>query len=173
MVLTIGLVTAGLIGICVYQYAADAAAARAIVAQREALANARSYAVELAAMQADGRQLNDKVTSHRAPWSWSEQLPLMVTQISGIMTDSGIKIDTLQPVTIVERQHLTRFPLRLTLRADLASLTAVLQRIQQAVPLLAVDHCAIRAGQKPGEPLQVEMTLSSYVIVGGSSGGRP
>jgi len=173
-VLALGLLTAGVAGLCIYQYAAAAAAARATAAQQDALATARQYAAELQRMQADGRLLTDKIRRRAAPWTWSEQLPVMVTQISSLIEGSGAKIDTLQPAPLVERQGLTRFPLRLTLRTDVGRLTSMLRQTRQAMPLLAVDHFAVRAGEKPGDPLTVEMTLSSYVIIEGqSTGGRP
>jgi Tfp pilus assembly protein PilO len=177
VVVAFGLAAAGLAGVCIYQYAATAATARALADQRDALEQVKLNVAELAKMQADGRQLNEKVLKRKAPWSWSEQLPVMVTQISGIVEQSGAKIDTLQPSPVVERDRLTRFPLRLTLTTELAretGLTVILQRLQQAVPLLGVEHFAVRAGQKPSEPLQVELTLSSYVIIEGrAEGGRP
>ena len=173
-VLIFALAAAGLAGVCIYQYAALAAAARATADQRDTLLQTQAYQRELSKLHADGRKLNEKVRQRTAPWTWSEQLPVMVEQISAIVEQSGAKIDTLQPSPAVERDHLTRFPLRLTLRTDLQHLTEVMRRSRAAVPLLSVDHLAIRAGEKPGEPLQVEMTLTAYVIVNGqAAGGRP
>ena len=173
IVVALGLLAAGLAGACIYQYAASATAARAIAGQQDALEQMKGYAAELARAQAEGRQMSEQVLQHKAPWTWSEQLPVMVAQISGIVEQDGVKIDTLQPAPPVEREHLTRFPLRLTLRTDLEHLKDLMVRLRQAVPLLAVDHFAIRSGQKQGEPLQVEMTLSSYVIIDGqATGGR-
>ncbi|MHB0937625.1 MAG: type 4a pilus biogenesis protein PilO [Armatimonadota bacterium] len=174
IVLIFGLLAAGLAAICLYQYAGYAAAARATVDQQDALQQAVTYQQELNKLRADGRKMSEKVKQRKGPWTWSEQLPVMVEQISVIMEQNAAKIDTLQPSPAVERDQLTRFPLRLNLRTDLQHLTAVMQRLREAVPLLAVDHLAIRAGEKPGDLLQVEMTLTSYVIVDGqATGGRP
>jgi len=172
--LIFGLAAAGLAGICIYQYAAIAAASRATANQKDILRQAAAYQHELSKLRADGRKMSEKVRQRKGPWTWSEQLPVMVTQISAIVEQSGAKIDTLQPSPAIERDHLTRFPLRLTLRTDLPHLTTVMQRLRGAVPLLAVDHLAINTGEKPGEPLQVEITLTSYVIVDGqATGGQP
>lgn len=173
-VMIFALAAAGLAGVCIYQYAASVAAARATADQRDTLLQAQAYQRELSKLRADGRKLSEKVRQRTAPWTWSEQLPVMVEQISTLVEQSGAKIDTLQPSPAVERDHLARFPLRLTMRTDLQHLTAVMQRIRAAVPLLSVDHLAIRAPERPDEPLQVEMTLTAYVIVNGqAAGGQP
>lgn len=173
-VLILGLLAALLAGAGIYQYAAAAIAVHAIAGQRNTLKQTTAYLSELARARADSVQVSKQVLQRKGQWSWSEQLPVMVTQISVIVEHSGAKIDTLQPSPAVERDGLTRFPLRLTLRTDLKQLTAVMQRLREAVPLLSVDHLAIRAGEKPGDSLQVEMTLTSYVIVNGqAAGGQP
>jgi len=174
IVLIFALAAAGAAGVCIYQYVALAAASHATVEQKDTLKQVVTYQRELEKLRADGRKMSEKVKQRTGPWTWSEQLPVMVTQISVIVEHSGAKIDTLQPSPAVERDGLTRFPLRLTLRTDLKQLTAVMQRLREAVPLLSVDHLAIRAGEKPGDSLQVEMTLTSYVIVNGqAAGGQP
>jgi Tfp pilus assembly protein PilO len=174
VVLVFAVLAVVLAGACVYQYAAAATAARAIIEQRDSLEQTERYLTELARAQAEGRRISEQIPRRSAPWSWSEQLPVMVTQISGLVEKSGGQIDTMQPAPAVEREHLTRFPLRLTLRSDLARMTDIMDRFREAIPILSVDHFAIRAGQKPGDPLQVELTLSSYVIVEGqAAGGKP
>ena len=164
-VMVLGALVAGLFGTCGYQYVASAAAAYKSSMQRAALENAKRQAAEILKARANARQLDTRVVRRASPWSWSEQLPVMVSQISGVLEGSGVKIDTLQPAPIVERQQVARFPLRVTLSTDLASLTKVLQRMQQAVPVLAIDQIAIRAGKQAGDPLKIELTLSSYVQV--------
>jgi len=172
--LVFALLAIGLAGVCVYQYIATRTTASAMAAQRGTLEQTLEYFDELARARAEGRQISAQVPRRKAPWSWSEQLPVMVTQLSGIVERSGANIDTLQPAPAVEREHLTRFPLRLTLRTDLARLTDIMGSIRRAVPLLSVDHFAIRTGEKTDEPLQVEMTLSSYAIIAGqAAGGKP
>lgn len=171
--IALGVAVAGLAGVCGYQYLAAAATAQAISVQRDEFENANRYKAELVKAHANSKTLTTKVLQHRAPWTWSEQLPVMVTQISGIVEGCGAKIDTLQPAPIVERQQVIRFPLHLSLHTNLASLSKFLQRTQQAVPLLAIDQLTVRAGKLPIDPLQVDVTLSSYVMLEGqAAGGR-
>jgi len=173
-VLILGLLAALLAGAGIYQYAAAAIAVHAIAGQRNTLKQTTAYLSELARARADSVQVSKQVLQRKGQWSWSEQLPVMVTQISGIVEQSGTKIDTLQPAPVVERDHLTRFPLRLTLRTDLAHLTSLMKALRQAVPLLAVDHFSVRTGPMPNKPLQIEMTVSSYIITDGpATGGKP
>ena len=111
------------------------------------------------------KQLTKQISRHPASWSWTEQLPVMVSQLTGLVQGCGTPIDTLQPSPMVAHGQFVRFPLHLTLHMDLVNLTKFLQRAQQAAPVLAVDHLTIRAGKKTGDPLLVDITLSSYVML--------
>ncbi len=115
-----------------------------------------------------------QISRRPASWSWTEQLPVMVSQLTDEVKDRGAPIDTLQPSPLVERGQLARFPLHLTLHMELAGLSKFLQRVQQTAPVLAVDQLTVHAGKKPGDLLLVEITLSSYVMLEGSqqTGGR-
>ncbi len=173
-VIILGAILAGLMGLCGYLLLASTGADREIDRQRDALAQTRVSAALLAQAHADGRQLTDKVPRQLAPWTWSEQFPVMAAQIGALCDASNTRIDTLQPAPTVERGQVTRFPLRLTLHTDLAGLTRLLREIQRAVPVLGIDHLAIRVGQQAGDPLSVEITLSAYVLLDGhpAAGGR-
>ncbi len=172
--IVLGVLLVCLAGVCAYQYLASVAAVRAIAEQHEALVSAHKKAAALASAQADEKQMLAKISRHPASWSWTEQLPVMVSQLTGVEQGCGAPIDTLQPSPMVTRGQLARFPLHLTLQMDLASLTKFLQRAQRAVPVLAVDQLTIHAGKKTGDPLHVDLTLSSYVMLEGSqkTGGR-
>ena len=168
MVTIAGMLVAGLAFTVGYQYLSSATLASQTGAQQETLESARQQAADRAHVQEQGQQLEAKVTRRPAAWSWSEQFPIMVTQVSPIIEKSGTKVDAMQPVSPVERNGIMRFPLRLTLRTDLASLTTMLQQMKKASPALVIDQFAIRTGRQPDEPLQVQMTLSSYIMVTGS-----
>jgi len=163
--LMLGILLVCLASFCTYQYCVAAATAHAIVEQRAALDNAHKQAKALARAQADEKHLAAKITRHPANWSWSEQLPVMVSQLTTLVQDCGAPIDTLQPSPVVMHGQLARFPLHLTMHTNLASLTKFLQRAQQATPVFAVDQLTIHAGKKNGDLLQVDLTLSSYVML--------
>jgi hypothetical protein len=108
-----------------------------------------------------------------ATWSWSDQLPLMAAQVYAIMDDGGVKVDTLQPEPIVTKQQVACFPLRMTLHGNLQQMTKILLATRQATPALAIDHFTIRAGQTTADPLQIECTFSSFVMLEGKiKGGK-
>jgi len=174
IVIVLAVILIGLAGTCGYQYIASAAIARTIDEKHDDLQTAKDTAAALEKAQANSKQLAKLVVRHQAPWTWSEQLPLMVTALTGIAEDSGTVIDTLQPAPVVERQQFARFPLRLTMHMHLASLTTFMRKIQQATPLLAVDQVSIRAGKLPADPLLVEVSVSTYVMLDGpqAQGGR-
>ena len=108
--------------------------------------------------------LAPQVSVHPAAWSWSDQLPLMVQQLADVMEPRGVKLEALQPQPPVAREQLTRYPLRVTVRTTLERLTAVLAQCRQARPILAIDTMTVRTGQVAADPLQVELTISSYVM---------
>ena len=174
MVITLGGMLVLLAGVCGYQYLAAAAKGRAIDEQHKKLIVAKQQTATWAQAQADAKVVAATVIQRQAVWNWSEQLPVMVTSLSGMVKDCGIAIDTMQPAPMVESQQVARFPLHITMHTDLASLTKFFQRTQTAVPLFAIDQVAIHAGKAPGDPLLVEMTLSSYVMLDSipATGGR-
>jgi len=158
------LATVVVAGLCAYQYLATRAVAREVRAQRDELLRLQEYAEDLRNAHSEGKQLRTQVASQAGAWTWSEQLPVMVQQVSGIVNAADARIDTLQPAPSVEREQLTRFPLRITLQTRLSSLAKILQSIQEATPALAIDQLSMHNGQKPSDPLRVEITLSSYVM---------
>lgn len=169
LLVLIGALVVGLAGTCIYEYWTLTTTTREITTQRENLRQARRRVKEQAEVQIAEQQLQQKIARQQNSWSWSEQLPIMVSQVTRIVEDSGAKIDTLQPEPLVTRQQLARFPLRMTLHAELGQLTSVLSAVTRSTPLLSVDHLNIQTGEKPGDPLQVELTLSSFVMLDGNT----
>ena len=165
-------IVVGLAVVCGYQSVASLLLARSLENQRLTLAEEQKLTAELVRSQQETQPLKERVRSQLGVWSWSEQLPPMMAQVARLMADS--QVEAVQPAPIAQNGQLTRFPLRLTLRSDLSSLTRLLQRVRQQSPVLAVDQLAIRTGAQVGDPLRVELTLSSYVIVERSTGsGEP
>ncbi len=158
----------GLAMVCGYQSVASLLLTRSLQDQRLTLAEEQKLTAELVRSQKETQPLKERVSSQPGVWSWSEQLPPMMAQVARLVADN--RVEAVQPAPIAENGQLTRFPLRLTLGSDLSSLTRLLQRVRKQSPVLAVDQLAIRTGAQVGDPLQVELTLSSYVIVERSTG---
>lgn len=150
------------------QFVAAAMTDREIAAQRRQRAEVRRLADEALKMQRDQAAIIKGVQRRPATWSWSEQLPVMIGQLGGIAQRAGARLDTLQPLPPAAKQGITRFPLRLTLHARMPALVAILNEVKQASPVLAVDALVIRAGETPGDPLVVDLTVSAYVMSGGA-----
>lgn len=174
-IVALGVIVVGLLGMSGYSYVSAASLARTTAERQQELTEARRKVAQLRAAREHTKPLAGRITQRSAAWTWSEQMPEMMTQISPLIEQSGVVIDTMQPAPVVLRQQITRFPLRLTLHSHLKNLTGLLRRVQKASPLLAVDHVTIHAGELPGDPLRVELTLSSYVLLGdrAETGGRP
>jgi len=175
MTILAGVLLGGMVATCGYQYLAIAATERDIAEQRAALATAKRRTAELVALQVKSAALVKQMAHHPASWSWSAQLPQMVAQVSALTAGSHAEIDALQPAPVAVNAQLARFPLRLTLHTDIDSLVTILRRVRQSAPVLAVDQLAIRVGAKPDDPLQVQLTVSSYVMLEGhaGAGGKP
>src|ERR1039457_5817358 len=81
--------------------------------QETLLAQEQALSVQLRQAQATTATLRDRVLTHPATWTWSDQLPLMLGQVSGLVKHSGVRVESRQPAPVVEAQKLARFPLRL------------------------------------------------------------
>jgi Tfp pilus assembly protein PilO len=164
-VLLVGLLVAGLLGACGYQYLALNGAERNIAAQAAAKRRTEKQVAAQEKAHDTALHLATYITRRDTAWTWSEQLPEMVTQLEAVTQKTGAVIDTLQPAPPMGKTALVRYPLRVTLHASLADLTKVLKRLRAATPVLAVDGITVRAGLKAADPLQVDLTLSAYVLL--------
>jgi Tfp pilus assembly protein PilO len=175
VVVLLAALVAGMAGMAGYQAVATAMQARRATEQQATLARLQRQADTVRKARAARLPLGTRVIAQPASWTWSEQLPPMMKQLSVMAEGSGVTLDTMQPAPVITHGALARFPLRVTLHASLSAITAFLKRAQEATPVLAVDQLTIRPGQTPGEPLAVEMTLSAYIRTDGraATGGRP
>jgi Tfp pilus assembly protein PilO len=140
--------------------------------QKALLAQEQALTVQLRQAQATTATLRDRVITHPATWSWSDQLPLLLGQVSGLVKHSGVRVESMQPAPVVEAQKLARFPLRITLHGNLAGVVTVLRLAREQSPALGVDQLILHTGTLPTDPLYAEVTLSSYVVLAGAGGGQ-
>jgi Tfp pilus assembly protein PilO len=174
VILLTSILVAMLVGLAAYQWVAAASLQHRVIAQRRVLAREQQRSASLHNMATLEVSLAERMARHAAPWTWNEQLPPMMAQVSQLIKHSGAKLDTMQSAPVVE-QGVVRFPLRLTLRADLRQLVDLLQRLRTTEPVLGVDQMSIRTPEQGGAMLHVDMTLSAYVLVEGRlpGGARP
>jgi Tfp pilus assembly protein PilO len=162
-VLAVALV--GLIAAVVRQNIAASRLSHEIAEQRRLRGDLGRELAKAEVWKKDYKDLSARLGGRLPECSWSEQMPFVVGQISGIVGPHGLKIETLQPQPMSAAGRVLRFPMRLGLQADLASLTAVLEDIGKTVPLLQVERLDIRSAQDKGEKLQVDMIVSSFVVL--------
>jgi Tfp pilus assembly protein PilO len=170
LVWLLALLVVALVGLCAYQHVATGMAARAADDARAQAANLAREAKQRETASKTQAALTARIPAQVVTWSWSEQLPTMMTQVAKLTKDTGISVGTLQPAPAVTRGAITRFPLRLTLNTSLKAMAGLLKRTGEAKPVLAIDQLILRPGALPGDPLRAEMTVSSYVMV---KGGKP
>ena len=155
-----------LLGCCGYQYAVSTTLARDTVAARQQRARTQQETAQRRRALAASTTLTERIPAQPASWSWSEQLPAMMTQVSRLAKDSGAAVETIQPAPPVTNNGVTRFPLRVTLHGNLTALTRMLEQVRQVKPLLAIDKISLRPGAKPGEPMLIELTVAAYTVTG-------
>lgn len=97
--------------------------------------------------------------------SWTDQMPFVVSQLTGIAEHRGLRIQTLQPQPMTENKCVRRFPLRIGLQADLAAVASLLEDIQYTTPLLDVEQLDIKRAEAGGNKLEVGMTVASFVVI--------
>ena len=97
----LGVALVCLLGMCGYLWVASAVADQAYATERDTLNTTKTTASSWENARAQGQQIAAQVVDHQASWSWSEQLPVMVAELSGMVKDSGTTLDTLQPLPVV------------------------------------------------------------------------
>lgn len=135
---------------------------RDIAAKKQLLADYKKDLCDCRNWRKDYSSLCLKLGGRMPQCSWSDQMPFIVAQLTGIVESRGLKIESLQPQPMTEDKPVERFPLRIGLQTDLASLTSVMEDIEKTVPLLEIERLDIR--DKDGK-LQADMTVSSYVVI--------
>ena len=140
--------------------------------QQALLQQEQGLTAQLREAQATAGTLRDRVLTHNAPWTWSEQLPAMMSQVAELVRASGVQVQSMQPAPVVQADKLARFPLRLAVRGNLPSLVAFLKLARGQTPTLGVDELTLHTGTQAADPLQVEVTLSSYVVLQGAVGEK-
>ena len=161
----------GLAGWSGYQGLTAVSLARYVRDQKALLQQAQGLTVQVRQAQATTGTLRDRVLTHPASWSWGEQLPLMIDQVSVLVKHSGVRVESMQPAPVVEAEKLVRFPLRLALHGDLAAVVTFLRLARNQSPALGVDQLTLYTGAQATDPLRAEVTLSSYIVLEGSVGG--
>jgi len=167
VVLVVGLVGwSGYLGLTLFSLARHTREERAQLQQRQALG------AQVRQAQALGVKLQGRVLARAASWTWSDQLPLTVEQVSLLVAGSGVRVASMQPAPVVAADKLVRFPLRLVLQGDLAAVVSFLRLAREQSPVLGVDQLTVHTGTQATDLLRAEVTLSSYVMLEGSAGGK-
>lgn len=140
-----------------------------IQVQKQLLAKSKEELQDRAKWRNDYGDLSLKLGGRVSACSWSDQMPFMVAQVSGIVEANGLKIENLQPEPMTSSGSIQRFPMRLVLQTDLKHLTELLKDMSGSSPLLDVERLEVRNAQGETGKLQVNMTVASFVVLDKSS----
>ena len=160
----LGAVVIGLAAAVTYQKVANYGVLRDIRQQRAGLADLKRHLSNCEKWREDYQDLSLKLGSRLQNSNWSDQMPFMVTQLTGIVEARGLKIESLQPEQMISGEHILRFPLRVGLNCDLSDLTGILRDIESTTPLLDIERLNITMNPDSSGKLQIGMTVSSFVV---------
>lgn len=152
------------IGVIAQQLAASRLSAD-IKGQKQLLAKSKGELKDRAKWRNDYGDLSLKLGGRMSACSWSDQMPFMVAQVSGIVEANGLKVENLQPEPMTSSGSVQRFPMRLVLQTDLKHLTELLKDITGSSPLLDVERLEVRNAQGDTGKLQVNLTVASFVVI--------
>jgi Tfp pilus assembly protein PilO len=161
----LGLAVAGLTLGIVLQRVALARTSRQVRAGQRELIRARQEVKDRASWQKDYSELSLKLGGRLPECTWGEQMPFIVSQVTGIVESHGLMIETLRPEPMATSKRILRFPLRIGIQAGLRDVTQVIRDIERAVPLLDIERLDIRTAEGKGDKLQADMTVSSFVVL--------
>jgi len=113
----------------------------------------------------DYRAYSIKLGGRLPECSWSEQTPFMVSQLAGIVEPRGLKLVSIRPEPMCSSGKILRFPMKVNLQCDLAVLSSLLEDVEKTAPALEMDRLNVRNAQDKSGKLQVDMTISSFVVL--------
>ncbi|HUV04714.1 MAG TPA: type 4a pilus biogenesis protein PilO [Armatimonadota bacterium] len=161
----LGLGIVGLGAGVIWQHAARSALSRQIREQRQLLSSTRRELRNCVKWRRDYTDLSLKLGGRLPECTWSDQMPFIVSQLTGIVESHGVKIQTLRPEPMTAASGILRFPLGIEIQTGLRELTQILEDIENTVPLLEIERLDIRAAQDKPDKLQVGMTVASFVVL--------
>jgi Tfp pilus assembly protein PilO len=99
-----------------------------------------------------------------------ENMPFMINQVAGVMRSHGVRPETLKPEPVTVVDGIDRVPLRVSFSASLGNMVLVVRDIEDTIPVMHIDQLSIRPATDKSGTLHAEMTISSFVVDGGSAG---
>ena len=160
----LGALVVGVGGAVTHQKATKFWVSRDVGRRKARLADLKRHLSNCEKWREDYQDLSLKLGARLQNCTWNDQMPFMVTQLTGIVEARGLKIETLQPEQMTSGEHILRFPLRIGLNCDLSDVTRILRDIESTTPLLDIERLDIRTNPDESGKLQVGMTVSSFVV---------
>jgi Tfp pilus assembly protein PilO len=152
------------IGVIAQQLAASRLT-REIDGQKQLIQKSKQDLKDRAKFRGEYGDLSLRLGGRMSTCTWSDQMPYMVAQVTGIVGANGVKVASLQPEPMTSLGSIQRFPLRIALETDLRHITEVLRDLKSAVPLLDIERLDIRNSQSGSGKLQINMTVASFVVL--------
>lgn len=150
-------------GVVVQQVAASRLS-RQIAREKTAIAKITGDTTNGAALEQNYQRLSTKLGGRSRDASWSSRMPFMMNQLNGIFEADKLKIETLKPDPVTAIDGVSRLPLRIGFKANLADLANVVREIEKTNPILNIESLDIRSNAG-SEQLQIDMTVASFAVV--------
>lgn len=161
----LGLTVLGLGGAVIFQQLTRARISHEITEERQSLSKMRKDLMSYAKWSKDYRALSTKLGCKLPECNWADQMPFMVSQLTAVIESRGVRIGTLKPEPMTATKSILRFPLRIGMRTDLRKLVTILKDMDKMTPILAVERLGIRNDKEKSKDLQIDMTISSFVVL--------
>jgi len=165
IMLCLAAITACLSGSLVYQRIRTANLSHAITEESSQLSELRRSIDETRSAAKQYDSLTRRLGGALQECSWSEQMPFAVSQINGIFSAHGVKIQSLRPEPMIAMKSVERFPLRVVIKPTLKQLVAILKDLKSAEPLIHLQRLNIRTARDFDDTLEADMTITSFVVL--------
>jgi len=136
-----------------------------ILAQKQLLSKSKQDLKDRAKYHSEYTDLSLKLGGRMSTCSWSDQMPYMVAQVTGIVESKGLKVARLEPEPMTSSGAIERFPMRIGFETDLKHVTDVLRELKSAQPLIDIERLDIRNAPNGNGKLQISMTVASFVVL--------
>lgn len=132
--------------------------------QKESLKRSRENAESSKQTASDYSEISAKLGGRYKEVSWSTRMPFVISELAGITQAHRLKIENLKPEPVTSADEVSRLPMRITIKADIADLARVVEDIDKSIPYMDVERMDIHMASDKSDLLQCDMTVSSFAV---------
>lgn len=164
-IVVLGVLVLGLGSGVIWQRIVSARLSHQVREQTRDLTEAQKTLKDYAQWQSEYTELSAKLGGRMRECTWSNQMPFMVSQLTGLVEARGLKVQTLRPEPMTSSGSVQRFPMSIEVQAGLGDLARLLRDMGGTYPLLSIERMDIRAVEGNADKLQVRMTVASFMVI--------